>query len=71
MAQLLKIKGQVPSMWAKGCMFGDCVCYMTWHDYPSLGKSRYIITIFFTKCRTHVDKFGGYVPRHNTVKDNS
>ena len=26
MAQLLKIKGQVSSIWAKRCMFDDCVC---------------------------------------------
>ena len=25
-AQLLKIKVQVSSMWAKGCMLDDCVC---------------------------------------------
>ena len=25
-AQLLKIKAQVSSIWAKGCMFDDCVC---------------------------------------------
>ena len=24
--QLLKIKTQVPSIWAKVCMFDDCVC---------------------------------------------
>ena len=24
--QLLKIKVQVSSIWAKGCMFDDCVC---------------------------------------------
>ena len=26
MAQLLKIKTQVLSIWAKGCMLDDCVC---------------------------------------------
>ena len=25
-AQLLKIKAQVASIWAKGCMLDDCVC---------------------------------------------
>ena len=28
-AQLLKIKVQVSSIWAKVCMFDDCVCYLT------------------------------------------
>ena len=27
--QLLKIRAQVSSTWAKGCMFHDCVCYLT------------------------------------------
>ena len=35
-AQLLKIKAQVSSIWGKGCLLDDCMCYMTWHDYPSL-----------------------------------
>ena len=26
------------SIWAKGCIFDDCVCYLTSHDYPSLVK---------------------------------
>ena len=26
MVKLLKIKAQVQSIWAKGCMFDDCVC---------------------------------------------
>ena len=25
-AEVLKIKAQVSSIWAKGCMFDDCVC---------------------------------------------
>ena len=25
----MKIKVQVSSVWAKGCMFEDCVCYLT------------------------------------------
>ena len=25
-AQLLKIKAQVSCIWAKGCLFDDCVC---------------------------------------------
>ena len=24
------------SMWAKGCLLNDCVCYLTLHDYISL-----------------------------------
>ena len=24
--ELLKLKGQVSSIWAKGCMLDDCVC---------------------------------------------
>ena len=27
--QLLKIKAQASSIWAKGCMFDDCMCYLT------------------------------------------
>ena len=37
--QLLKIKAQLSSIWAKGCILMTvCVCvfYLTWHDYPSL-----------------------------------
>ena len=26
MAQLLKIKRQMPSIWAKGCVLDDCMC---------------------------------------------
>ena len=43
-AQLLKIKAQLSSIWAKAV----CVFYLTLHDYPSLGagrKSWYIIII--------------------------
>ena len=29
MAPLLKIKTQVSSIWAKGCMFNDCVCVLS------------------------------------------
>ena len=42
-AQLLKIKAQVSSIWAKGCiLITVCVRYLTWQDYPSLeeGESR-------------------------------
>ena len=36
-AQLLKIKAQVSSIWAKGCILMTvCVCYLTRHDYSSL-----------------------------------
>ena len=27
-AQLLKIKAQVSSIWAKGCYLDDCVCFI-------------------------------------------
>ena len=33
--QLMKIKAQMSSILAKGCML-MIVCYLTWHDYPSL-----------------------------------
>ena len=34
---VLKIKAQVSSIWAKGCILMTvCVFYLTWHDYPSL-----------------------------------
>ena len=44
-AQLLKIKAQMSSIWAKGCMLMMCVCYLTWHDYPLVmeGESRGIL----------------------------
>ena len=29
MAQLLKIKAQVSSIWAKGCLLNDCVCVIS------------------------------------------
>ena len=47
-AQLLKIKALVSSIWAKGCMLDDCVCYLTRHDYPSLvvGESHGILLFF-------------------------
>ena len=47
MSRPLKIKAQVSSIWAKGCMFDDCVCYLTWHDYYSLveGESHGILFI--------------------------
>ena len=33
----LKIKAQLSSIWAKGCILMIvCVFYLTWHDYPSL-----------------------------------
>ena len=36
-AQLQKIKAQVSSIWAKGCIFMTvCGFYLTSHDYPSL-----------------------------------
>ena len=39
-AQLLKIEAQVSSVWAKWCMFDDCVyvcvIYLTGYDYPFL-----------------------------------
>ena len=36
-AQLLKIKAQVSSIWAKGCIsMTVCVFYLTLHDYLSL-----------------------------------
>ena len=47
--QLLKIKVQVSSIWAKGCMLDDCMSVISylaiWHDYPSLveGKSNGIL----------------------------
>ena len=47
--QLLKIKAQVSSIWAKGCILMTvCVCYLTWHDYPSLveGESHSILLYF-------------------------
>ena len=28
-AKTLKIMAQVSSVWAKGCMLDDCVCYLT------------------------------------------
>ena len=39
------------SIWAKGCMFDDCVCYLTWHHYPSLvdGKSHGILLYYYNK----------------------
>ena len=45
MAQLLKIKAQMSSIWAKGCMLIVCVCYLTRHDNPSLveGESHGIL----------------------------
>ena len=32
----------------KGCMFDDCVCYLTSHDYPSLveGKNHGILLLY-------------------------
>ena len=37
--QLLYIKAQMSSIWAKGCMMMIvCVCYLTLNDYPSLVK---------------------------------
>ena len=49
MVKLLKIKAKVPSIWAKGCMFDDCVCYLILHEYPSLmeGESRGILLLFY------------------------
>ena len=54
--QLLKIKVQVSSIWANGCMFDDCVCYLTYHDYPSLveGESRGILFYFVPRHITEV-----------------
>ena len=46
--QLLKIKAQVASILAKGCIFMTvCVCYLTCHDYPSLveGESHGILLL--------------------------
>ena len=45
-AQLLKIKAQLSSIWAKGCILMTiCVFYLTWHEYPSLveGESHGIL----------------------------
>ena len=46
--QLLKIKAQVSSIWAKGCiLITVCVFYLTSHDYPSLvlGESHGILLL--------------------------
>ena len=46
MAQLLNIKGQMSSIWAKGCVL-MIVCYHTLNDYPSLveGESHSILLL--------------------------
>ena len=47
-APLLKIKAQMSSIWAKECMLMIVgVCYLTWHDYPSLveGESYCILLL--------------------------
>ena len=52
--QLLKIKAQVSSIWAKG---DNCVWYLTWHDDPLHGggrKSCYII-IFIKKWTLNIN----------------
>ena len=37
------------SIWAKECMFDDCVCYLTLHYYPSLveGESHAILYYYY------------------------
>ena len=48
MAQLLKIRAQVPGIWAKGCVFDDYVNVIRLdNDYPSLmnGESHGILLI--------------------------
>ena len=44
---VLKIKALVSSIWINRCILDDCVCYLTWHDYPSLveGESHGVLLL--------------------------
>ena len=66
-----KIKAHMSSIWAKGFMLDDCVCYLTWHDYHSLVRENvfvyylfiiitkydYVILRFSTNCTSFLSLF--------------
>ena len=69
-AQLLKIKAQVSSIWAKGCILMImCMFYLTWHDYPSLmyWERHGILLLLFLYFRTITIVFPGLQAEDNLV----
>ena len=46
MGQLLKIKAQVSSIWAKGCMFEDCMCVI-WLGMTTTPRWREKVMVYF------------------------